>query len=305
MIQARKPKGAAVTDLISVIVATYRREDALDAVLRALARQTDRRFEVLVADDGSGPSTAELVESWKPKLGVPLSHVWHEDTGFRLAEIRNRAILRSRGVYCIFLDGDCIARPRFVAAHRRLAEPGWFVTGNRVLMSEVLSEFAMQAGRDPERWNTTTWIGLRSHRAVNRVLPLLSLPLGPLRKLEAKNWEGARGANIAVWRADLDRVDGFDASFNGWGREDSDLFVRLMRAGVRRKDGRYATAVLHLWHPEADRSRFAENHERLVDTLRSDRVRATIGLSALPTGEMIGGVAAAAAEAPLDVWRRD
>jgi hypothetical protein len=221
------------------------------------------------------------VERWRPQLGVPLAHIWHEDTGFRLAEIRNRAILESRGDYCIFLDGDCIPRRRFVAAHRRLAEFGWFVTGNRVLLSEVLTQFTLEKGQEPELWNAVTWIGVRAHRAVNRILPLITLPLGPLRKLEARNWEGARGANMAMWRADLERVDGFDASFAGWGREDSDLFVRLMRAGVRRKDGRYATAVLHLWHPEADRSSFQDNQERLIDALRSKRVRATIGLSAL------------------------
>ena len=44
-----------VPDLISVIVTTYNREDALDAVLRSLSRQTDRDFEVVIADDGSGP----------------------------------------------------------------------------------------------------------------------------------------------------------------------------------------------------------------------------------------------------------
>ena len=125
--------------LISVIVSTYNREDALEAVLRSLAHQTDRDFEVVVADDGSKPATAELVQAWKAKFGHPLVHVWHEDRGFRAAEIRNRAILASHGAYVIFLDGDCITRPDFVATHRRLAEPGWFVTGNRVLLSPELT----------------------------------------------------------------------------------------------------------------------------------------------------------------------
>ena len=125
--------------LISVIVTTYNREDALEAVLRSLMRQTDPDFEVVVADDGSRPATADLIAAWRPKLGHPLAHVWHEDRGFRAAEIRNRAILASHGAYCIFLDGDCIARPDFVATHRRLAEPGWFVTGNRILLSRELT----------------------------------------------------------------------------------------------------------------------------------------------------------------------
>jgi len=270
-----------VSDLISVIVTTYEREDALDAVLRGLSRQTDRDFEVIVADDGSGPSTAALVEHWKAKLGVRLAHVHQEHRGFRAGEIRNRAVLASRGAYCVFLDGDCIPRPSFVAAHRRLAEPGWFVTGNRVLMSEVLTGFALEKSQEPELWTMVTWLGMRTYRGINRLMPLLRLPLGPLRKLRPHQWEHARSCNLGVWRADLDRVDGFDATFNGWGREDSDLLVRLLHAGVRRKDGNFATSVLHLWHPPADRSALEDNQDRLVDTLRSRRVAAIWGLSAL------------------------
>jgi glycosyltransferase involved in cell wall biosynthesis len=274
-----------VNDLISVIVTTYDREDALDAVLRSLSRQTDRRFEVIVADDGSGPSTAALVERWKAKLGVPLGRVWHEHRGFRAAEIRNRAILASRGAYCIFLDGDCITRPNFVAVHRRLAQRRWFVSGNRVLLSEILTEFSLRPGQTPELWKFLTWVGLRSYRAVNRVLPLLRLPLGPLRKLRPNQWEHARSCNLAIWRSDLDHVDGFDAAFNGWGREDSDLLVRLLYAGVCRKDGNFATGVLHLWHAPADRSALEDNHDRLIDTLRSGRIRAIVGMSALRATE--------------------
>ena len=62
-----------MAELISVIVTTYDREDALDAVLRSLARQKDRDFEVSVADDGSGPATAALIEQWKPRLGKALA----------------------------------------------------------------------------------------------------------------------------------------------------------------------------------------------------------------------------------------
>ena len=84
---------------ISLIVTTYERPDALDAVLRSLARQTDRGFEAVVADDGSGPATAALVAAWQPRLGVGLKHVWHEHRDFRAGEIRNRAILASGGDY--------------------------------------------------------------------------------------------------------------------------------------------------------------------------------------------------------------
>ncbi len=272
---------ASVTELISVILTTYKREDALGAVLRGLARQSDRAFEIIVADDGSGPATRELVERGASDLDVVLKHVWQADRGFRAGEVRNRAILASRGGYCIFLDGDCVPRPDFIAVHRRLAEPGWFVTGNRILMSREFTEQVLTEASEVELLGLKEWIALRRQGKINRLAPMLPLPLGPLRRLRAGAWQGARSCNLAVWRRDLDHVDGFDATYSGWGLEDSDLLIRLLHAGVRRKDGNFATGVLHLWHPENDRSALAENQRRLDAIERADRVRAIAGLSTL------------------------
>ncbi|MEA2873624.1 MAG: hypothetical protein QOH67_3600 [Hyphomicrobiales bacterium] len=270
-----------MTEPVSLIVSTYNRPDALGAVLRSLARQTDRNFEIVVADDGSGPRTREVVDGWISRIGVPLRHVWQEDRGFRLAEIRNRAIAASAGSYLIFLDGDCIARPDFVAAHRRLGEPGYFVGGNRVLLSRMLTQAILANNLEPEAWPLASWAVFRARSQVNRLMPLLRLPVGPLRKRLATQWEGVRGGNFAFFRADLDKVDGFETSFVGWGLEDSDIVIRMIRAGVKRKDGRFATGVLHLWHEDADRSQFDANQEKLDALLQNDRVRALRGLSAL------------------------
>jgi len=269
------------TFLISVIITTYNREDALAAVLRALAAQSDRNFEIVIADDGSGPDTARLVKSWKPRLS--LKHVRHEHRGFRGGEIRNRGIRASEGALCIFLDGDCLARPDFIATHRRLYEPGWFVIGNRILLSRELTAAILAQGLAPHTWTFATLLRQRLRGGVNRLLPAAHLPLGPLRKLQKASWRGAQTCNFAVARRDLDRVDGFDNSFVGWGFEDSDLAVRLMRAGVRRKDGRFATGVFHLWHPWNDRAQMSANRERLDETIGSTRVAALRGLSALAT----------------------
>lgn len=275
--------------LISVIVTTYNREDALAAVLRSLARQTDRDFEVIVADDGSRPATGDLVDDWKAKVGHRVEHVWHEDKGFRAGEIRNRAVLASRGDYIVFLDGDCIVRPDFVAQHRKLAEQGAFVTGNRILLSPALTERVLREGLEPERWSFSQFLAERFRGGVNRLSALLHLPLGPLRRLRAKEWKGARSCNLAIWRRDLDTVDGFDADYAGWGKEDSDLIVRLLHAGVMRKDGNFATGVVHLWHKEADRSALSENERKLAELLTGRDIRAKRGLSALrvrAVGEM-------------------
>ncbi|MEZ5789071.1 MAG: glycosyltransferase family 2 protein [Xanthobacteraceae bacterium] len=274
-----------MAELVSVIVTTYNRPEALEAALRGLTRQTDSSFEVVIADDGSGPETAQAIERLAKATDLAITHVWQSDQGFRAAASRNRAILHSSGTYCIFLDGDCIPRRDFIARHRELAEPGWFVTGNRVLLSPTLSERILHERIEADRWGIAAL--LREHLAggVNRLAPALRLPLGPLRRLNDSDWEGARSCNLAVWRSDLDRVDGFDAAFSGWGLEDSDLIVRLIHAGIRRKDGRFATGVLHLWHPESDRATLPDNRQRLDAVIGSERVRALQGLSALALQE--------------------
>jgi len=266
---------------ISIIVTTYNRPDALEAVLRGLARQSDKDFEVVIADDGSAPATAAISKTWQSRIRQPLTHVWQEHRGFRAAEIRNRAILASTGAYCIFLDGDCIPRDDFVLEHRQLAETGWFVVGNRVLMSKELTARVLRQSLEPELWTFTEACRARLSGDINRIAPLLQARLGPVRKVRPQYWWGARSCNLAVWRSDLDRVDGFDATYAGWGLEDSDLLIRLLRAGVNRKDGRFSTGVLHLWHPLADPSMLSANQTLLDAIQHSDRTLSVRGISSL------------------------
>jgi glycosyltransferase involved in cell wall biosynthesis len=249
--------------LISVVVTTYNRPDALRAVLDGLAEQTERGFEVLVADDGSRDDTRALVEAIARASQVPIRHVWQEDRGFRAGAARNRATAAAQGEYVIFLDGDCVPRPHFIARHRALAEPGWMVAGNRILLSEGFTRSALEARLPLQRWTDAQWREARHRGDINRTLPLLDLPLGPLRKAAAGRWQRVRTCNLGVWRTDLERVNGFDEVFEGWGYEDSDLAVRLLNAGVRRKEGAYATGVLHLWHRENDRRAEGANWDRL------------------------------------------
>lgn len=275
-------------ETITVVVSTFERVDALAAVLRALDRQSDAAFETVVADDGSGPATGQFIAAWNADHARQVAHAWHPHRGFRAGEIRNRAIAASRGDYVVFIDGDCVPHPGFVAAHRALAERGRFVAGNRVLLSRRLTERILIEGLEPESWPWRMWIAHRARGDINRMMPFVSLPLGPLRKIAPSRWRGARTCNLAVWRDDLESVDGFDASFAGWGLEDSDLVIRLLHAGVRRKDGRWATGVLHLWHSPADRGAFADNRRLLGEVIATRRVRAMHGLSELQAARREG-----------------
>ena len=203
--------------MLSVIVSTYNRPDALRAVLAGLAEQQDRGFEVLVADDGSGDETRTTVAECAAASSVSIRHVWHEDRGFRLSAIRNLAALQARGDYLVFIDGDCVPRLDFVMRHRALAEPGWMVAGNRLLLSESFTRAILEQRLPIHRWDWSDWWRARRARGLNRMGPSLRVPLGPLRKLGGRRWQRVRGCNMGIWKADLLAVNGFDETFEGWG----------------------------------------------------------------------------------------
>jgi len=264
---------------IAVIVTTYNRPDALAAVLEGYLAQTDRDFEVLVADDGSTGETARVVKEFQARATFPLSHVWHDDQGFRAAAIRNRALAQTKADYIIFTDGDCIPARNFVARHRRLSEHGWFLSGNRLLLSQSLTERVLRENIPVHQWRISDWLRARMHGGIERLLPLLCLPdVKWLRKLDKQRWKGAKTCNLSAWRSDLLEVNGLDESYTGWGLEDSDLVIRLIRAGVYNKSARFSSPVLHLWHGEYDRTMLEENTCRLQQVLQATHTRAHLGV---------------------------
>lgn len=266
----------------AVIVTTYNRPDALAAVLEGYLAQTGATFELLVADDGSTPDTGEVVKHYAARARFPLRHVWQEDRGFRAAAARNRALAATNADYVIFTDGDCIPRRLFVARHCGLAQRGCFLVGNRVLLSAGFTRRALTGHLPLHAWGTLHWLAARCTGSINRWLPLLSLPDGRWRHNTPDRWDGAKTCNLSAWRADLVRVNGLDESYSGWGLEDSDLVIRLLHAGVRHKNARFAAPVLHLWHRENDRSLLPENQARLEQLLASSRIEARLGLDQYP-----------------------
>ena len=263
---------------IAVVVTTYNRPDALAAVLDGYAAQDTNDFELIIADDGSREETRDLVTGRAKQSAFTLRHVWQEDKGFRAAAIRNRALAQTNADYVIFSDGDCVPPRRFVSRHRALAERGYFVAGNRILLSRKFTEEVLRQRLPIHEWRTTRWLAAWLRRDVNRALPLLVLPDGAFRTRAPERWKGVKTCNLAAWRADLLAVNGLDESYSGWGLEDSDLVIRLLRAGVKHKSARFAAPVFHLWHPEFDRSRLPENQRRLDDVTRSTRTEAVSGV---------------------------
>jgi GT2 family glycosyltransferase len=191
---------------------------------------------------------------------------------------RNRGTLAATGDYIIFLDGDCIPQRDFIARHRALAEPGYLVSGSRILLSPALTEKALAEHIDLPAASLMDKLRWRLRGDLNKVVQLV-LRWPDLGRVRRKfSWRRIKSCNLAVWRADLEKVNGFDESFTGWGHEDSDLVVRLFHAGVLRKDGALATEVLHLWHREAQRDQETSNRKIVQQRAIDKTTQATRGL---------------------------
>ena len=264
---------------ISVVITTYNRPDALEAVVRACFMQNDKNFEIIIADDGSTANTRACIERLAQAAPMPVRHVWQPDQGFRAAMARNRGTLAATGEYIVFLDGDCIPQRDFIARHRALSQPGCLVSGSRILLSEALTRRVLDDGIDIAATSLLVRLNWRLHGDLNKTLQPLGLRWPDIgRTSRTFSWRRIKSCNLAVWRSDLDKVNGFDESFTGWGHEDSDLVVRLFHAGVMRKDGAFATEVFHLWHREAQRDQETSNRRVVLERAAGKVTQATIGL---------------------------
>ena len=106
---------------VSVVVPTYNRAADLRRCLDSLVGQTFKDFEVLVCDDGSTDSTADVVASYKDALN--LTYHWAENFGGP-ARPRNTGLRLARGIYVAFLDSDDWWAPRKLAESVRRLDAG-------------------------------------------------------------------------------------------------------------------------------------------------------------------------------------
>jgi len=269
---------------VAVVLATYNQELWLEKALWGYAAQTRKEFDVIIADDGSGPPTAELIARMRRETGLRISHVWHEHRGFGKWEIVNRAIASSDADYMIFSDGDCIPRNDFIERHIALAEPGRFLAGGYLKLpmnvSQRISIDDIRRGRVAD----LGYLWHKGYRPGHRALRLLRpLPVAGLLDMVTPTPSSWRGNNSSVWRDGLIAVNGFDNDM-GYGSGDRAIGERLINLGYRSKRIRFRTAVLHLHHerPWRDNTEVARN-EALIATRvwRDKETRARVGIAEL------------------------
>lgn len=230
---------------ISLIISTYNRPDALKLCLLSAISQSYNADEIIIGDDGSTVETSETINEIRRLTTIPIIHVWHEDKGFRLAMMRNKSVAASSGDYIIEIDGDIILHRDFISDHAKLARKGHYLKGGRTNLGKKLTAALCKSGR-------LIKINIFTHGIESK--PENSLHLLPIAKMIAPYYrqhkETALGCNMSFFREDFEKINGYDEFFEGWGGEDGDFGRRLQRAGVKKRQLKFAGIVYHLWHED-------------------------------------------------------
>jgi len=269
---------------LSVILTTYERPHHLERSLASLSTQRNMagRFEVVVVDDGSKDRTHEVVQRFARTVDFPVKLTSHEHHGFRVALCRNDGVRASVGEYLLISDSDCLFPPNHLARHLEARRQGVARAGNcyrldrpvteRLTVADVLAGSYWNKVSLVERWKLwRRWISdVRYQLRKHPVKPKLM------------------GFNIAIFRRDLEAVNGFDEEYVGWGCEDDDFAARLRMTGRTVRTAVGYTQAYHMWHP-IDPSNpgvwnQGPNVERLLHGVR--RIRCRKGLVELTDEEM-------------------
>jgi len=254
----------------ALLISTYNWPEALELVLKSALSQSVFPNEILIADDGSNEKTKLLIEQFQQKSPVAIQHIWQEDIGFRKSKILNKAIAQTSADYIIQVDGDCILHKKFIEDHLDEAQKGVYLYGSRVnILPDFVSDVFLK-----KNINFNLFSKEIKNKTRSLHLPFLSKiykkHLGISRKF--------RGCNVSYWREDFIAINGYNEDFEGWGREDSDLVIRMGNNGVKAKRIRYAAIVFHIHHKINSKQNFELNDKIQNETIKNKTIRISRGI---------------------------
>jgi len=254
----------------SLIICTYNWPEALNLVLTSALNQSVEPTEIIIADDGSNNSTAELINIFSTKSHIPLIHSWQEDNGCRIPMSRNKAIAKSNFEYIVMIDGDTVLHRDFIKDHLNFAQKGIYIQGSRVLLQEKITKYAIESNffQPPSFFSKN----LKNRFNILR-FPILTYLMSYAK---SQNINRIRGCNYSVYKEDIIKVNGFNEEIPYWGREDSEFVQRLFNIGLRKQHIKFSGIQYHLFHNE--RSHNDTNDKILENTISNNLTRCNIGI---------------------------
>ncbi len=260
----------------SLVISTFNWPAALKVCLKSVANQSILPNEVIIADDGSTQETIKLIEEIKKNFPVPIVHVWHADEGFQLAKIRNKAFAIAKNEYIIQVDGDLILHKHFIKDHLSLAKAKWFITGSRALLDDKITNTIL---KDEDLSHINAFSGKGSNFFNGLRIGFVRRLLAKRYKTSGKNKYYVKGCNMSFWRKDLIKVNGYNEVFTGWGREDSELAIRLINSGLNKGFIKMGGICYHLYHNEISREQYEKNTAMMDAAIKNKIIFCDDGLN--------------------------
>ena len=230
----------------SLIIATYNWPEALELVLLSILKQSTFPNEILIADDGSTKETKDVIEKYTKHFQSGIKHIWQEDNGFQKTIILNKTIAQATGDYIIQIDGDIILHPHFIKDHTQLAKKGFFIHGSRTFLSETVTQQSLK--------NSIFNFSIFGTGITNRFNSLYSPLLSEILSAKNNNLKGTRGCNFSFWKEDFIKTNGYNEDMTSWGKEDTELSVRLMNSGLQKHKLKCLAVCYHLHHTLSSRN---------------------------------------------------
>lgn len=236
---------------ISIIVTVYNRLSYLKNMIICLNRQTEKPFELIIADDGSKESVEDILREF-PNLEYKVKHAYQEDLGFRLAASRNNGARMAEGDYLLFMDQDIIFGNNLVEEVKQSAKESTFLKMRAIYVDETTKEVIQENLEKGCSYREAIEIILpekiKEHfKGYRKDMLYVYLHKLGLRKRAAK----IVGLGFGVWKKDYFKINGFDENYEGWGYEDDDFGNRLTFSGVYGIPLKTKDPLIHMWHKEA------------------------------------------------------
>ena len=264
----------------SLIISTYNWPEALRLCLLSVINQSVLPDEIIIADDGSAPSTKTIVDDIRSSKDIRIKHIWHRDNGFKLAEIRNKAIAESGGEYIIQIDGDVILHKDFIKDHISFAKKKSFIKGRRMMIGRSKSEQLLRKKSIAVSF-LSTGVKMREH---GFRIPFFHKIF---KAKEESSPDGVMGSNMAFWKDDFIKVNGYNNRLKGWGAEDKELAQRFVNLGLVKRKMKYGAIQYHIYHPESDKSKHDEQMSEIENLKNSGKTYCENGLNEIQKDYLI------------------
>ncbi len=189
---------------LSVVVPVYNRPEEIRELLDSLCRQSFKKFEVVIVEDGSTVKSDAIVADFQSKLNI--HYFYKKNTG--PGDSRNYGMARASGDYFIVLDSDCLL-------------PTHYLEEIHGVLNRHYTDFFGGPDTADERFTDL-------QKAINYAMTSFFTTGGIRNSEDGSHKFQPRSFNMGISKKAFEATGGFGNIHPG---EDPDLTLRLWKAG--------------------------------------------------------------------------